>query len=109
MDVPDLGVGTKEINFLFRLFGCFAAVLAERLELQEKSRDSVMSSLFGDVQLSALSLQLAHTNALQETTSCVEKKNVSCEIPWKSKWQIIPPLKHLKKLHSTEGKGQETD
>lgn len=37
VDVPDLGVGTKEINFLFRLFGRFTAVLAERLELQEKA------------------------------------------------------------------------
>lgn len=37
VDIPDLGIGTKEINFLFRLFGCFTAVLAERLELQEKA------------------------------------------------------------------------
>lgn len=37
VDIPDLGVGTKEINFLFRLLGCLAAILAERLELQEKA------------------------------------------------------------------------
>jgi len=36
--IPDLGVGTKEINFFFRFFGCLAAVLAERLELWGKSR-----------------------------------------------------------------------
>jgi len=37
VDVPDLGVGTQEIYFLFRLLGGLAAVLAERLELQEKA------------------------------------------------------------------------
>lgn len=38
VDVPDLGVGTKEINFFFRLLGCLAAVLAERLELWAKKQ-----------------------------------------------------------------------
>lgn len=36
-------------------------------------------------------------------------KKVSCAITWKSKWQIMPPLKHLKKLYSTQRKRQKTD
>lgn len=36
VDIPDLGVWTQEINLFLRLFGCFAAVLTEGLELSRK-------------------------------------------------------------------------
>lgn len=67
-----------------------------------------MSSLFGDAQLSALSLQVVHTNALQKTTSCIEKKSFKWD-HMEIKMADYTIFKHLKKLYSTERKGQETD
>lgn len=40
VDVPDFGIGTKEVNLLLRLLGGLAAVLTERLKLSRKGRRS---------------------------------------------------------------------